>query len=220
MQNTNKNIKSIMLAEKQSASRDQLTKALVECGYNVITTNHLDKAKQVIHKTPPDLIVMEWLSDGVIPFIREHHHQSPIFCYSKQSRQINIVQSLHAGASDFIRKPCYFPELLARIERVLENKQEIIHYAGITLNTRAGIAEIANKPITLTSAENAILSDFMHQPNTAKTRSELKALIGSTASQSNIIDAFIKSLRSKHPLLKQSISTIYGHGYIFTSSER
>jgi len=132
------------------------------------------------------------------------------------------IVGLESGADDYIVKPFDPDEVIARAEAVLrrvQNRvQDVLTRGNITLNETTGVVTVDGEPVTLTSAQTALLSTFMRHPNQLLTRDQLISL-----TFDDDFDGFDRAIDSQVARLRkqinrdgrQPIQTVYGAGYRF-----
>lgn len=214
--------RNIVLADFNAASREQVANIFVEEGYRVFATQKLENVARLIKDKRADFALIEWYTHPPytsLDFIKNHADNIPIFCFTKNDKLLDLVQSLNAGAADYIKKPCLFPELLARINRVLNQQAKLLHHGDFALNLTQNILHIAGDTVALNDSETQILKTLMQNRGKATSPQQLLANMDTNDTQSNIIAVYIKNLRKKHPRLKAAIRTHYGKGYGFIDYE-
>jgi len=94
--------------------------------YTVHTATTLGEAHRFIADTPPDIIIMEVeLPDGDgFVFCEEIKNKIPslIFFLTARTGKDNLLRGLKLG-SDYITKPHYQPELMARVESAMRRRK-------------------------------------------------------------------------------------------------
>ena len=130
------------------------------------------------------------------------------------------MEGLECGADDYLIKPFFTEELLARIKALLRrtNKKttdNTISIGDLTLHILHGEAIKGNEKIQLTAKEAALLSLLMHNVGQVITKERIMEKIWGYDSDANIsnVDLYIYYLRKK--LNIPNIKTIRGIGYSF-----
>ena len=110
-----------------------LAEQVAQAGYPVQTVHSGAEALAAVSAGPPDLILLDVMMPDmngieVCRRIREDHDPAalPILLITALTRPDDTVVGLEAGANDYLPKPHYRQELLARVEaqlRVRENEQ-------------------------------------------------------------------------------------------------
>lgn len=141
----------------------------------------------------------------------------PVLIITAHGTWTEKVEGLNAGADDYITKPFYIPEVVARLRALIRRKSgaanPVLTRKDISLDTTAGKASVGGKAVELTASELRMLTYFMHRPGRVISQNELMehlyALEESAAS--NTIEVYISRLRRK--LGRDVITTVRGLGY-------
>ena len=151
----------------------------------------------------------------------------PIIILTSNTDKLDTVLALEIGADDYIIKPFYNRELIARINTVLrryklnpKNDKNIIDCGSLKIHIDTRNVTLFDKDIDLTFKEFEILSLFCSNPGKVFSRDELINTIWGYeyALNTRAVDMHIASLRKKISEPKQSnsyIETIRGVGYRF-----
>ena len=124
--------------------------ALKQAGYQVLTAHDGEAACQIVNTKHPHLIIMDVMMpqcNGIIATMKiRQNNNVPILMLSAKAEGSDRVLGLEAGADDYLVKPFYQQELLARVKALLrrydalgsirETKSEDqIQVGNIILNT-------------------------------------------------------------------------------------
>lgn len=177
--------------------------------------------QQTYHLVLLDLGLPELDGIEVLNYIRHQmqDQQMGVIIISARDQGKDKVQGLRLGADDYLVKPYYFDELLARIESVLRrghSKQvDEFHYAvaDIQLFPHSHRLLKQGEKVELSTKEWTLLEVMMMHPNQVFSRDvlEQKLYHGDDEVSSNTIEVHIYHLRNK--LGKNLIRTVRGLGY-------
>jgi serine phosphatase RsbU (regulator of sigma subunit) len=115
----------ILIIDDNRIARDLLTRELGRQGYDCVACNDGREALQLIDTAPPSLIICdyempEFTGAQVCELIRQHRDPEiaalPIILLTAHSGDDPELESLAAGANDFVTKPINTAVLRARIE--------------------------------------------------------------------------------------------------------
>ncbi|WP_304163711.1 response regulator transcription factor [Lonsdalea britannica] len=145
--------------------------------------------------------------------------QLPIIMLTAKGDNIDRVIGLEMGADDYVPKPCYPRELVARLRAVLrryEDKPEKISdtgsvtYGELTLNTSTRNSEWRGVSFDLTASEFNLLELLMRSPDRVVTKDELseKCLGRRREAYDRSVDVHISNIRQKLSALEGSTLTI------------
>lgn len=151
------------------------------------------------------------------------HSEVPIILITARDAVMDRVAGLDAGADDYIVKPFAIEELLARIRSILRRtnslvkEPQLLQYKNISINQDAYSASIDNHLLELTKTEFDLLSLLILNRNRVCTREQILEKVWGyqTDIETNVVDVYIRHLRSKLPKEASSyIETVRGVGYV------
>ncbi len=174
-----------------------------------------------------DLIILDRMLPGmdgleICKNLRKEKIHVPILMLTAKGEIDDKVVGLDAGADDYLAKPFAFAELIARI-RALSRRPSAangvqLQVADLTLNPVTFEVKRAEKHLSLSSKEFALLHYLMRHPNQILTKDQIIAHVWDYDAEvlPNTVEVYIKHLREKidkpfnRPFL---IQTIRGFGY-------
>ena len=181
----------------------------------------------------PDLVLLDIMlpdSDGleICKGIRQHPelaHVPVIFLTARASETDRIV-GLELGANDYIVKPFFVRELIARIKiqfRGQTSATRVLKSATLELDRSRCEARLDGALLTLTATEFRLLEFLMSRPGVVFSREQLLDAVWGhdRAVTDRTVDVYILRLRQKiesdptNPLL---IRSVRGFGYSFNST--
>jgi two-component system, OmpR family, response regulator PhoP len=155
--------------------------------------------------------------------VRAQRKSYPILILTARDRWQDKVEGLQAGADDYVAKPFHFEEVLARVQALLRRAggwaSPELACGPVTLDTRAQIARVADKPVELTTFEYRILEHLMLRAGEVISKTELTERLYDEESErdSNVIEVLVGRLRRKldpNDAIRP-IETLRGRGYRF-----
>jgi diguanylate cyclase (GGDEF)-like protein len=169
----------ILIADDDPISRRLLEAALSEWGYDVLVTSEGSEAWEAIQQPEaPGLVISDWMMphmDGLelCRKIRQMERTGYIYfiILTAKGRKEDLIESLEAGADDFLIKPFDREELKCRTrtgERIIEMEQRILKLAATdsltgVLNRRAFFERMEqgiNKSLRENTSFSLILTDI------------------------------------------------------------
>lgn len=121
--------KTILIVEDEKDIVELLKYNLQKEGFNVSVANNgkdaLDKAKKIPNLILLDVMIPEPDGLEVTRRLKKDKETShiPIIFLTAKSSELDEVVGLELGAEDYITKPVSIPRLLARIKKVIRNKE-------------------------------------------------------------------------------------------------
>ena len=148
---------------------------------------------------------------------------TPIIMLTARDSVIDKVSGLDGGADDYITKPFAIEELLARIRKVLKNKEpaaqknEVLSAWGIKLDVLRHEVTYEKTLIDLTRREFALLQYLMQNKGLVISRDILLENVWGFdyMGETNAVDVYVRYLRSKIDEVFgiKLIHTVRGVGY-------
>jgi DNA-binding response OmpR family regulator len=226
-------MKKILLVEDDSDLFALLKYNLEKEGFVMVGTQTGKGAVELCRREKPDLIILDIMlpdSDGldICKGIRSHPdlaHLPVIFLTARASETDRIV-GLELGANDYIVKPFFIRELIARIKiqfRSQPPSSRLLTAGGLELDRTSCRVRLNEQPLTLTATEFRLLEFLMSRPGMVFSREQLLDGVWGhdRAVTDRTVDVYILRLRQKiesdpaNPLL---IRSVRGFGYSFDAA--
>ena len=218
----------ILVVEDERKLGQFIQKGLQEAAYTATLVGTCAAAEDALAESHYDAIVLDiGLPDGsgldVLRRWRQSGFSEPVVILSARGQVDDRITGLNLGADDYLPKPFSFDELLARLRSLLrrESKQKRTRYehAGIGMDLLSRKVTAAGQPVDLTGREFALLELFLANPGRVLTRTQIAERIWETSfdSETNLIDVYVKKLRTKLPNGPDGtplIRTVRGTGYV------
>lgn len=195
-------------------------------GYTVDTASDGTEALAKARDREPDLAIVDIMLPGIdgIEVCKRLRQASdiPILMLTAKGTAADRVAGLDSGADDYLVKPFYMDELLARVRALLRRRQpkggEILRFSDLSFNTATREVKRGNQAIELTTQEFDLLRLFMLQPRHVLKRVFIYEKVWGYdfSGESNVIEVYVRYLRSKLEAGGRSrlIHTIRGVGYV------
>ncbi len=207
----------ILLVEDNQSIVKGLVYALEQNKYNVIVRTTAKDTIDYIANNPVDLIILDVsLPDGNgIDLYKNHVNNIKTIFLTARDTEDDIVLGLELGADDYITKPFSTRELLARINRILINKENNkITIKDITFDFDKMEVSKNGEAINLSSLELKILALLFNNMNKVVTRQLIIERIWEWTGNDvydNTVTVYMKRIREK--LASDIIITLKGVGY-------
>jgi DNA-binding response OmpR family regulator len=163
----------ILCVEDEVQVLENNRKAFTDAGYSVITAENLAQAREQLATHAPDAIVLDiMLPDGLgldwLAEIRKQGNKIPVIMLTAWDKPYDKARGLRLGANDYLGKPFEYDELLARVEVMFRNVEQIpekITRGLLTLNPVSGQAFLSGVDLLLAKKEFALLLFFVQNEN-------------------------------------------------------
>lgn len=212
----------IFLVGYPRSFRLELAEGFQEQGYKVYFYQDARLAAHSLGYENPVAVLLNWPQSGpldALEFIERYGGLLPVLVMSGRNVLIDVVQSLRAGAADYIRVPCHFPEILARVERAAEDlpaAHNRVSLGKVSVDVVSAVLHIEHTVTRITPREARLLVALMRCPERPLPRSALMRTMGiAKTAKPSIIESYVKQLRKRHVLLRKCIRTRYGQGYVY-----
>lgn len=143
----------------------------------------------------------------------------PVIILTARTSAEDVVRGLERGADDYMPKPFSFAELLARI-RLRERRigaadpaTAVIEAGRCVLDPMTRTLEVDGEQVSLSNREFQLAHLLMSHAGQTVTRAEALEHVWGSASRDNVLDVYIRYLRSR--MGASAIKTIRGEGYQF-----
>lgn len=209
--------------------------ALTQAGYQVLTANDGEAACQIAHTKHPHLIIMDVMMpqcNGILATMRiRQRNNVPILMLSAKAEGSDRVLGLEAGADDYLVKPFYQQELLARVKALLRRYDALgsiretksddqIQVGDVILDTGKKQLIVRGNPVRLTATEFKILQVLMSHPGWVFSAEEIYQRVWESDAYSveNTVMVHISRIREKlelNPKKPEYLKVVWGIGYVF-----
>ena len=209
----------IILIEDDAQLGAQVAATLREAGFEVDWRRDAD---QRFDPREYSLLVLDLMLPGTygLDLLKQLRAESelPVLVLSARNETADKVRALKLGADDYVTKPFWPDELLARVQARLRRpslqRANVIDLDGLRMDVGARAVTVDGKPIELTRVEFDLLAELARRPGAAVTRSWLgeQCLDRNRPGNDRALDVHISHLRKK---LGQPdrIATVWGIGY-------
>ncbi len=147
----------------------------------------------------------------------------PVIFISRHGNETNRLAGFEAGGNDYVLKPFYPRELVARIKNLLSiwghdaRAANVIRAGEISLNLGSRQTTVGGNEVKLTPKEFDLLLFFLRNQRQAFSRDSLLEMVWGQDffGSDRTVDTHVKSLRGKISPCQNSIQTVWGYGYKF-----
>ncbi len=209
--------------------------SLKQAGYQVLTAYDGETACQIANINHPHLIIMDVMMpqcNGILATMRiRENNNVPILILSAKAEGSDRVIGLEAGADDYLIKPFYQQELLARVKALLRRYDDLgsiretksadeIRVGAVVLNTATKQLIVRGENIRLTATEFKILQILMSNLGRVYSAEEIyeKVWKSDAYAVENTVMVHISRIREKlelNPKKPEYLKVVWGIGYVF-----
>ena len=221
-----KDTHQILVIEDDASVAAGLVTGLKKAGYDVELASDGERGVEMALASDFDLIILDLMlpeRDGfdVLDAWRGRL-STPVVVLSARTDLEARLKSFSLGAVDYLPKPFWMEELVARIRSRLRLREDdphrVISWAEVVVDLDARTVSVSGNDVELTSHEFNILAFLVERPGRAVSRRQLaeNALPESGARYDRTVDSHLSRIRSKlgiQPAL--AIKTVWGVGYKF-----
>ena len=227
-------MKKILLIEDDTDLFSLLKYNLEKEGFSLTGLQTGKGALELCRQVRPDLILLDIMlpdSDGldICKGIRKDPElaTTPVIFLTARASETDRIVGLELGANDYVVKPFFVRELIARIKLQLRGAPwtqatpaRVLEAGGVELDPSSRQVRLNGAPLSLTATEFRLLEFLMNRPGVVFSREQLlNAVWGQDrAITDRAVDVYVLRLRQKveedpaNPILLHSVR---GFGYTF-----
>ena len=218
----------LLVVEDDPDLNRQLVSALTEAGYVVDKATDGEEGHFLGETEPYDAAVLDLGLPGmdgvtVLEKWRRAGRNMPVLILTARDRWSDKVAGFDAGADDYVAKPFFMEEVLARIRALLRRSTghatSELECGPLRVDTRTSRVTVNGTAVKLTSLEYRLVEYLIHHQGRIISRTELVEHLYDQDfdRDSNTIEVFVGRLRRK--LGKDMIETVRGLGYRLAAPE-
>ena len=222
----------IFLVEDEKKLAGFIRKGLEEQGFTVDVCHNGTDAATTLKVESFDLVILDIMLPGrdglsLLKSLRDQKNTVPVILVTARSETNERIQGLNLGADDYLTKPFFMDELVARIQAVLRRTSgeqlSLLKCGALTVNLITREVRRDAEMILLAPREFSLLEYLMRSPGRVFTRTQILEHVWGYEfdPQTNLIDVCIQRLRNKidPPGDDSLIESIRGVGYRFRKRE-
>lgn len=225
----------ILVVDDDAAIVNIIETALKQEKYGVCSAANGAEACRMAELEKPHLIIMDVMMpqcNGILATIRIREQSNvPILMLSAKAEGSDRVLGLEAGADDYLVKPFYQQELLARVKALLRRydslgsirearNEELLTVGDIVLNLTEKKLYVRGEQVRLTATEYKILHLMMSHPGRVFPAEEIYERVWDSEAYAveNTVMVHVSRIREKieiNPRKPEYLKVIWGIGYVF-----
>lgn len=215
----------VLVVEDESRIANFIRKGLEEQGFVVECSNDGEQAYFLATTQQYDALVLDIMLPGrdglsILQNLRKQSNKVPVLLLTARTELGERVEGLNWGADDYMTKPFFIEELVARLHalgrRASGERLSILQAGSLTVNLITREVKVAEQPVRLTAREFNLLEYLMRSPGRVLTRTQMLEHVWGYdfEVETNLIDVHIQRMRKKlGPAAGACIETVRGVGY-------
>jgi DNA-binding response OmpR family regulator len=222
-------MRKIVLIEDDSDLVALLRYNLQKEGFQCVDAQTGKGALELCRQVRPDLLLLDIMlpdCDGleICKKLRADAELShiPVIFLTARAAEADRIIGLEIGANDYVVKPFFVRELIARIRlqfRAQSSPVRILESGGLEMDRNSRRVRLHGEELSLTATEYRLLEYLMARPGVVFTREQLlDAVWSDRAITDRAVDVYILRLRQKierDPTAPLLIHSMRGFGYTF-----
>ena len=225
-------MKKVLIVEDAAEYRELLASLFRGAGFDVCTAEDGESALEMVRNYVPDVVMLDVELRGIdgIEVCRRIRTFSDLYVIMLTSRdeEMDRLIGLSIGADDYVTKPFFPREVLARVQALMRRPRaselEVGGAAGVrsfgdlTVDSQAHIASLSGVELELTRIEFGLLSALCENPRLTLSRQQLLDRVWGESwfGDDHVVDVHMSNLRRKlgdDPREPRYVRTVRGFGY-------
>lgn len=158
---------------------------------------------------------------SILRGLREHKNAVPVILLTARAELNERLDGLNLGADDYMTKPFFVEELIARIHAIARRAKDepagLLSVGALSVNLMTRQVRCGEREVELTAREFSLLERLMRAPGRVFTRTQLLEHVWGYDfdPETNLVDVNIRRLRRKIDDEAETplIETVRGVGY-------
>jgi DNA-binding response OmpR family regulator len=216
----------VLVVEDDKKLGGFLRKGLEAQGFVVDFSDNGDEGYTLAATRSYDALVLDIMLPGrdglsIVRNLRQQHSSVPMILLTARNTLNERLDGLNTGADDYLTKPFYIEELVARLHALLRRaagqQTNLLQHGHITVDLLTRQVTCGTQPVELTTREFALLTCLIRSPGRTFTRAQICEHVWNYHFDpgTNLVDVYVQHLRKK--LAKDSgqpvIETVRSVGY-------
>lgn len=216
----------ILVVEDEKSIAGFIQKGLEEQGFTVEVCHDGNTGYERVITQAYDAVVLDIMLPGrdglsILKNLREKRNTVPVVLLTARSELNERLEGLNLGADDYLTKPFYVEELIARLHAVTRRGAErtsILQFGDLVVDLIQRQVKVRGEPIEITAREFKLLEYLMRSPGRVYTRTQILEHVWGYDfdPNTNLVDVHVTRLRKKLAEDREEfIETVRGVGYRF-----
>ncbi|HET9322682.1 MAG TPA: response regulator transcription factor [Gaiellaceae bacterium] len=221
----------ILVVDDEPSIVDAVATALRYEGYQVDEAATGREALEVVARSEPDLVVLDWMLPDVEGIevgrrLRQRGFKTAVLFLTAKDGTEHKVEALRAGGDDYVTKPFSLAEIVARAQAILRRTAgaapgETLSFGDLSLDESRHEVTRGDEVIALTATEFSLLRYFMLNPRRVLSKAQILQTVWhyDFGGNSNVVETYVSYLRKKlHAAGPPVIKTVRQAGYMLETS--
>ena len=216
----------ILLVEDEAEIGDLIKTGLEKEEFSVDYCKDGDSGMEHAMSNSYDAIVLDVMLPGksgleILRMVRAGQNNVPIIIITARGETEDRIEGLDLGADDYLPKPFFVEELIARLRAIWRRSSEtgmsVLNVGTLSANLMSREVVRSGRQIEMTPKEFSLLAFLMRAPGRVLTRTQILEQVWGYHFDpgTNLVDVYIRRLRSKIDFEGEIplIETLRGVGY-------
>ncbi|MBA73304.1 MAG: DNA-binding response regulator [Verrucomicrobiales bacterium] len=216
----------ILLVEDETEIGELIKNGLEKEGFALDYCQDGDSGMEHAMTRSYDAIVLDVMLPGrsgleILKMIRAGHNNVPVIIITARGETEDKIEGLDLGADDYLPKPFFVEELIARLRAIWRRSSEagmsVLSVGTLSANLMKREVVRSGVQIEMTPKEFSLLAFLMRAPGRVLTRTQILEQVWGYHFDpgTNLVDVYIRRLRSKIDIEGEVplIETLRGVGY-------
>jgi DNA-binding response OmpR family regulator len=216
----------VLVVEDQERIASFIEKGLKEQGFVVDMTRDGDDGYALATIEPYDAIVLDIMLPGrdglsILKNLRKKGNNVPVLLLTARSELDERLEGLNLGADDYMTKPFYIEELIARLHTIVRRSSgeatHLLKVEDLFMDLVNRVVKRGEEEIQLSMREFSLLEYLMKSPGRVVSRMQICEHVWNYSfdPDTNLVDVYIQRIRKKvdREFPTKLIETVRGVGY-------
>jgi DNA-binding response OmpR family regulator len=221
----------LLIVEDEKKVASMIRKGVEAAGFVAESCNHGDEGYRLALAHPFDAILLDIMLPGrdglsILRQLRERKVATPVILLTARGELNERLEGLNLGADDYLVKPFFIEELIARIHAVTRRgtgaAQSMLEAADLSVNLLTREVRRRGRKVELTPREFSLLEYLMRSPGRVLTRVQICERVWDYSFDpgTNLVEVYVQRLRKKidDGVEPKLIETVRGVGYRICAS--
>ncbi|MEM9015717.1 MAG: response regulator transcription factor [Verrucomicrobiota bacterium] len=216
----------VLVVEDQERIASFVEKGLKEQGFVVDLVHDGDDGYALATTEPYDAIVLDIMLPGrdglsILNNLRKKGNNVPVLLLTARSELDERLEGLKLGADDYMTKPFYIEELIARLHTIVRRATgeptHVLKVEDLSMDLMSRAVRRGEEDIQLSVREFSLLEFLMRSPGRVVSRMQICEHVWNYTfdPDTNLVDVYIQRIRKKvdKEFPTKLIETVRGVGY-------